>query len=101
MIRSFQSLPNSNIRIYSNFSQFIQKFENFLNFSNFFSKFFEIIRIFGILFKTSKNLFTLFEFQNGGRINDFEQRKIDTANKEEFSGRIQKTKSIYCKYNKF
>ena len=27
---------------------------------------------------------------NGGRTHDFERRKTDTANKEDFSGRIQK-----------
>ena len=32
------------------------------------------------------------EFQNGGRTHYFERRKIDTANKEDFSGRIQKNK---------
>ena len=40
------------------------------------------------------------EFQNGGRTHDFERRKIDTANKEDFSGRIQKSRSTYYKYNK-
>ena len=38
---------------------------------------------------------------NGGRAHDFERRKTDTANKEDFSGRIQKIKSTYYKYNKF
>ena len=33
-----------------------------------------------------------FEFRNGGRIHDFERKKIDTANKEDFSGGIQKTR---------
>ena len=42
-----------------------------------------------------------FEFQNGERTQDFERRKIDTANKEDFLGRIQKTRSTYYKYNKF
>ena len=37
----------------------------------------------------------------GGRTHDFERRKIDVANKEEFSGRIHKTRSTYYKYNKF
>ena len=32
------------------------------------------------------------EFQNGGRTHYFERRKIDTANKEDFSGRIKKNK---------
>ena len=42
-----------------------------------------------------------FEFQNDGKIHDFERRKIDAANKEDFSGRFQKTRSTYYKYNKF
>ena len=29
------------------------------------------------------------------------RRKIDTANKEDFLERIQKTRSTYYKYNKF
>ena len=42
-----------------------------------------------------------FEFQNGGRTHDFERTKIGIANKEDFLGRIQKTRSTYYKYNKF
>ena len=42
-----------------------------------------------------------FEFQNNGKIHNFEQRKIDTANKEDFSGRFQKIRSTCYKYNKF
>ena len=49
---------------------------------------------------STKEAVTL-EFQNGGRTHDFEGRKIDRANKEDFSGRIQKTRSTYYKYNKF
>ena len=33
------------------------------------------------------------EFQNDGKTRDFERRKIDTASKEDFSGRIQKKRS--------
>ena len=42
-----------------------------------------------------------FEFQNGGTTHDFERQKIDTANKENFSGRIEKTRRMYYKYKKF
>ena len=37
----------------------------------------------------------------GGKTHDFEWRKIAAANKEDFSGSIQKTWSTYYKYNKF